>query len=212
MTANPGELAPPFTFVEYTARHSNVIDPLAPLPSSVPLQRLGPDEQEIARGLAILGDSWRILNEIPVSDRGSDIDQVAIGLGGVFAIHTRGVPDADAWLVGDAIKVNRYTQSHVRSVRQNAKRAAKLLSNAAGFAVEVRGVIAVLGTLQPATVKVGPRGGAVHVVPRSQIAGFLRGQASALDLATADRIYEVARHLSTWQPGNLRKDDFWSGR
>lgn len=210
MSIESNALAPPFT--DYQGRHSSQSDPFAPLPSSIPIQRLGPDEQEVARGLASLGDSWHILNEIPVSDRGSDIDQVAIGLGGVFAIHTKGIPAANAWLVGDAIKVSRYTQSFVRDSRRNSKRASRLLSTAAGFPVEVRAVIGVLDAPQPVSVKVGPRGATVAVVPRTQVAGFLRAQPAALTSAMADQIYEVARHLSTWQPGNLRKDDFWSGR
>jgi hypothetical protein len=167
--------------------------------------RIGADgEEEVARRLARLGPGWCVLHAVPVGDRDSDIDHVVIGPGGVFTINAKHHPHANVWVRGDTVKVNGTNQPYVRNSRHEARRAAKLLSAAAGFDVEVRGVVAVIGAHRGFTVKEQPRDGAVAVVARRELDRYLGGLVPVLGPASIARIYEVARHLSTWQPATVR--------
>ena len=52
--------------------------------------RVGADgEEEVAWRLRKLGKGWHVLHSVPVGDRGSDIDHVVIGPGGVFTLNTK---------------------------------------------------------------------------------------------------------------------------
>jgi hypothetical protein len=171
--------------------------------------RIGADgEEEVARHLARLGPQWRVLHAVPVGDRSSDIDHVVIGPAGVFTINTKNHPQSNVWVRGDTFKVNGSNQHYVRNSRHEAQRAARLLSAAAGFDVAVRGVIAVMGANRGFTVKEQPRDGAVRVVTRREVANDLGRLERVLGEPSIGRIYDVARHLSTWQPGRVRRDDF----
>lgn len=171
--------------------------------------RIGADgEVGVARRLARLGPEWRALHAVPVGDRGSDIDHVVIGPGGVFTINAKNHPQAAVWVGGETVKVNGYNQPYVRNSRFEAQRAAKLLTAAAGFDVEVRGIVAIMGAHRGLTIKEQPRDGAVTVVPRKQVDAHLHTAPTVLGLPSIERIYEVARHLATWHPKTVRRDDF----
>jgi hypothetical protein len=104
---------------------------------------------------------------------------------------------------GDKFKVNAVNQHYVRNSRHESARAAKLLSAAAGFDVEVHGLIAVLGAHRVAVVE-QPRD-RVCVISGHDLARFIAGFPPALGAPSIARIYDVARHLSTWQPKTARR-------
>ena len=165
-------------------------------------------EVEVARRLARLGPEWRILHAVPVGERGSDIDHVVIGPGGVFTINAKNHPQATVWVGGETIKVNGFNQPYVRNSRFEAQRAATLLTAAAGFDVEVRGIVAIMGAHRGLIVKEQPRDGAVTVVARRQVDTHLRTVPNVLGMPSIERIYDVARHLATWHPKTVRRDEF----
>jgi hypothetical protein len=169
--------------------------------------RIGAEgEVEVARRLERLGPEWKVLHAVPVGDRGSDIDHVVIGPGGVFTVNAKNHPQANVWVAGDTVKVNGRNQPYVRNSRHEAGRAAKLLSAAAGFDVEVRAIVAIMGAHRGFTVKEQPRDGLVSVIARKQVDAHLRSMAAVLAVPSIERIYDVARHLSTWQPATVRLD------
>lgn len=173
--------------------------------------RIGADgEAEVARRLAKLGPAWKVLHAVPVGERGSDIDHVAIGPGGVFTINAKNHPQANVWVGGDTVKVNRFNQPYVRNSRHEAGRAADLLSAAAGFDVEVRGIVAIMGAHRGFTVKQQPRDGLVTVITRKQVDAHLGAMPAVLGVPSIERIFDVARHLATWHPTTVRWDDFES--
>jgi hypothetical protein len=167
--------------------------------------RIGADaEVEVARRLMKLGPEWRVLHAVPVGENGSDIDHVVIGPAGVFTINTKHHPDANVWVRGDTFKVNGQNQHYVRNSRFEARRAAELLSAKALFEVDVRAVIAVMGAHGGFAVKEQPRDGIVTVVTRKAVESHLRSLPVVLGAASIERIYEVGRHLATWQPKAVR--------
>ncbi len=126
----------------------------------------------------------------------------------MFTINAKHHPQATVWVGGETVKVNGYNQPYVRNSRFEAQRAAKLLTAATGFDVEVRGIVAIMGAHRGLTIKEQPRDGVVTVVARKQVDAHLRSVPNSLGLPSIERIYDVARHLATWQPKTVRRDDF----
>jgi hypothetical protein len=161
--------------------------------ATVPARRGGPHHQsEVAGRLALLPAGWRV-----VHSAGGDIDHLVVGPAGVFAVTVRHHPDAKVWIRNDIFKVNGRNHHHVRQARQQADRAAALLSAGAEFDVAVHGVIAVMGAQRGFAVKRQPRD--VTVVNRKTITAYLHSRPIILGATSVDRIEELARRESTWQ-------------
>ncbi len=143
------------------------------------------------------GDGWYALHSVPVSDRGTDIDHVLIGPGGIFTINTKHHPGALVSVRDDVITVNRHPTEHAQKARAEADRAGRLLGTAIG-----RGPIAVT----PLVVIVGagvrgsgqPRGVTVLVAPK--LVRWLRKQPLVLNPDTVAKLYNMARRSTTWLP------------
>ena len=161
--------------------------------------RIGADgEQAVADQLAKLGPTWRVLHAVRVGEKGSDIDHVVIGPGGVFSVNAKHHPDKSIWVGGDTFLVNGRQVPYVRNSRHEARRAAGRLTEQAGFPVEATGVIAVMGAHKGFTVKKQPEDGAVVVVQRRHITRLLLKVSPRLTARQIDTIYEVARRSTTW--------------
>jgi nuclease-like protein len=174
---------------------------LVDLSTSERAWRLGADGEElVAAKLARLGQRdprWRVLHAIPVGTRGADIDHLVLGPGGVYSLNAKHHPDATIWVGGDAFLVNGQRHPYVRNSRHEAHRASRLLTAASGVQTHVTGVIVPVRA-RGVTVKTMPAD--VSVVPRQQIAAWLRRQPRRLDDRTIAVLFEAARRLSTWQP------------
>jgi nuclease-like protein len=160
--------------------------------------RLGDNgEVAVAKELERLNDRWRALHSVPVGNRGSDIDHVVIGPGGVFTVNSKNHPDARVWVRGDTVKINGNNQMHVRNSRHEAQRATQLLSEKVGFPVPVTGLVAVYGAAT-ITIREQPRDGQVLVVGRREIATWLARRPPILDTRHLEAIYAAARRSTTW--------------
>ena len=93
--------------------------------------------------------------------------------------------------------VNGHRQPYIRNSRHEAARAAKLLTAACGFPVHVEGLIVTVNA-DDVVVKKAPAG--VHVVPRMQVARWLRRHGDILDSDVLDQIFDAARRSTTWRP------------
>ncbi|WP_448616217.1 nuclease-related domain-containing protein [Modestobacter sp. URMC 112] len=162
--------------------------------------RIGADgEEKVAAQLQKLmqrDPRWRALHAIPVGSRGSDIDHVVIGPGGVFTLNAKHHPGARIWVGGGTFMVNVVRQPYVRNSRHEATRAARLLSAACGVRIEVRGVVVPVGA-RTMTIKTPLDD--ISVVPRRQLASWLAFTQRALDERTLELVYERARRSSTWR-------------
>lgn len=161
--------------------------------------RIGADgEEKVAARLAKLvkkDPRWRVLHAVPVGTKGSDIDHVVIGPGGIYTLNAKHHPDAKLYVRGDRFMVNGRFQPYVRNSRFEAQRASKLLTEAIGRPVPVTGVVVPLGA-ESLTVKEQPAD--VWVVARMQIHTWLRARPQVLTDTAVEEIYEVARRSSTW--------------
>ncbi|WP_445256434.1 nuclease-related domain-containing protein [Nocardioides aurantiacus] len=162
--------------------------------------RIGADgEEKVAAKLTKVAQRdprWRFLHSIPVGTRGSDIDHLAIGPGGVFTINTKHHPGAKIWVGGNTFLVDGHKHPYVRNARFEASRAAQLLSECVGFAVPVDGLLVTVNA-SDFVVKAQPTG--VHVVLRMQVAKWLLRLGPTLDEEQVDAIYDVARRSTTWR-------------
>ena len=161
--------------------------------------RIGADGEElVAAQLSKLGPAWKALHAVPVGNRGSDIDHVLIGPGGVYTVNAKHHPGANVWAGGNTVMVNGSKTWYVRNSRHEAGRAAELLSARAGFPVHVTGLIAIIGDRDKVTVKSQPPGGEVFVLPRRQVADWLSQRGPVLGPEQVAALFEVARRSTTW--------------
>jgi hypothetical protein len=162
--------------------------------------RIGADgEEKVAAQLAKVAKKdprWQFLHAIPVGDRGSDIDHLIVGPGGVFTVNAKNHPKAKIWVGGNTFTVNGHKQSYVRNSRYEAARAAKLLTAACGFPVLVEGLIVTVNAAD-VVVKSQPEG--VSVTWRNDLAKWLLRHGDIYRPETLDSIYEAARRSTTWR-------------
>lgn len=162
--------------------------------------RIGADgEEAVADQLAKLGTTWRLLHAVRVGERDSDIDHVVIGPAGVFTVNAKHHPHTSVWVGGDTFMVNGQRVPYIRNSRHEARRASRLLTQHAGFPVQVTGLIAVMGAHKGFKVKKQPEDGAVFVIQRRRIGQHLRRLPTRLSAREIDAIYEVARRSTTWR-------------
>ena len=163
--------------------------------------RIGADgEEKVAaqlRKLAKKDPRWRSLHAIPVGSKGSDIDHLVVGPGGVFTLNTKNHPDATIYASGNTVMVNGHRTHYVRNSRFEAERAGRLLATALGRPVHVEGVIVIVNAPNVVVKKPAEQ---VHVVRRRQILQWTLGHGEILTQSECDAIYEVARRSTTWQP------------
>lgn len=162
--------------------------------------RIGADgEEAVAAQLLALGPAWRILHAVRVGERGSDIDHIVVGPPGVFTVNAKHHPNASIWVGGDTFMVNGHRVPYIRNSRHEARRAARLLTEQAGFPVTATGVIAVMGAHKGFKIRAQPEDGAVVVVTRRRIRQHLLSQPHRLSPREVDAVYDIARRSTTWR-------------
>jgi hypothetical protein len=160
--------------------------------------RVGADgEEEVARRLRKLTDSWRFVHAVPVGTGDADIDHVVIGPGGIFTLNTKNHRGKRVWISEHSFLVNGQRTDYLRNSRHEATRAARLLSTAVGFEVAVEPVIVVLAA--ELTIKAAPHG--VHVVAHTKVARWLNHLPTSLPPNVVAQIFGVARRDTTWRVG-----------
>ena len=163
--------------------------------------RIGADGEELVAAqldkVARKDPRWLFIHAIPVGTRGSDIDHLIVGPGGVFTVNTKHHPKAKIWVGGNTLLVDGHKTTHIRNSRHEATRAATLLTTACGFPVHVDGLIVTVNAAD-ITVKAPPDG--VNVVPRMQVATWLLRHGDIYSADTVHAIYDAARRSTTWRP------------
>jgi hypothetical protein len=154
-------------------------------------------ERLVGQELQRLPRSWRVLHSIPVGAKGSDIDHIAIGPGGVFSLNAKHHPGASIWVHDHAFKVNGASHPYLRNSRHEAERAERILSAAVGHPVPVRPVIVPVSAAR-LTIKQMPPD--VSVISSRQIASWLKRRPDVLSPAEVQAIFQQARDERVWQP------------
>jgi len=152
-------------------------------------------ELEVARRLEALGPGWVVLHSVPIGTGSSDLDHVAIGPAGVFTINTKHHRGQNVWIGAKRVLVNGQRTDHLRNAAFEAKRAAKLLSAAAGTPVEVTPIVAIVGAKR---MTVRERPSDVVVLRETQLVRWLRRRRVVMESEEVQRLAAVAAQASVW--------------
>lgn len=162
--------------------------------------RIGADAEELVAGqlakTAKKDPRWQFIHSVPVGNRGSDIDHLIIGPGGIFTVNTKHHPKAKIWVGGNTFLVNGHKTPYIRNSRHEATRAAKFLTAACGFPVHVEGLIVTVNATD-VTIKGAPDG--VHVTWRNDLTKWLLRHGDILTTETVQAVYDMARRSTTWR-------------
>lgn len=164
--------------------------------------RIGADAEETvgAELEKLTRHGWYVLHSVPVGEKGSDIDHVLIGPGGVITVNSKHHPDAKVWVVSKQVRVNNAAVPYLRNSRFEAERASRLLTAAAGFPVHAMGCL--VFRLREGSLKVKEEPGDVLVYRATEAYPALLGWTGVLEPDQVETIYEAARRRSTWVGGS----------
>jgi len=167
--------------------------PLSPEAQSWYLGAIG--ELEVGRLLDRLDPEWHALHAVPVGTRGSDIDHVVIGPGGVFTINTKNHDGAKIWVGGHRILVNGQRTDHLRNADFEATRAAKTLGAAAQRTVEVTPILAIVGAK---SIQIREKPQRVEVLRAERLARWLERSQQILTPEDVAALMRSAVQPTTW--------------
>lgn len=176
--------------------------PLSPDAQSWYLGAIG--ELEVGRILDRLGAEWHALHAVPIGKRGSDIDHVVIGPGGVFTINTKHHDGAKVWVGGHRILVNGQRTDHLRNADFEATRAARVLSGATHQTVEVTPILAIVGAKSIQIREKPPR---VEVLRADAVVRRLERAPRILTPENVTALVRVAVLPATWSATPLPEAD-----
>ena len=176
--------------------------PLSPDAQSWYLGAIG--ELEVGRILDRLGPEWHVLHAVPVGKRGSDIDHVVIGPGGVFTINTKHHDGAKIWVGGHRVLVNGQRTDHLRNADFEATRAAKILGEATHQTVEGTPILAIVGAKSIQIKEKPPR---VEVLRADSLVRRLERAPRILTPEAVTALVRVAVLPATWGSPSLPEAD-----
>ncbi|MBH0008594.1 nuclease-related domain-containing protein [Salinibacterium sp. SWN1162] len=154
-------------------------------------------ERAVGKLLAQLGPEWTVLHAVPVGSGDSDIDHVVIGPPGVFTINTKRHRGKKIWVVERILMVAGQKTDHLRNSRHEAKRAAALLAKAAGVAVDVHPIVAIV---EPASFTFKQRPADVSIMDARALPRWLKRRRAVLAPVELSRIIDAASEARTWHP------------
>ena len=120
---------------------------------------------ERSAGLVIgrLPEGWHVFRDVPVGERGANVDHVVLGPTGTFTLTAKDLT-GKVWIGARSIRHNGHPTNFLSKAACEARHVSESLSSVVGRPIEVRGVLAILAdewTIdeEPADVHVGsPRG------------------------------------------------------
>lgn len=155
-------------------------------------------EQQVGRALdnATRIRGWFVLHGITRNARGTDVDHLLIGPGGIFSINAKFHEGKKVWLGEHAIWVGGKAQHHLRDARSEAKKVKQLLDAAYPSPHEVTPVVIIAGSSSFSRAKKVPSDVVVRHV--SEIADWVVGMEEKIRPWEVEQLYGVARWERTW--------------
>jgi hypothetical protein len=153
-------------------------------------------EREVGAMLDRLPAGWTVFHAVPVGQGDADIDHLAVGPGGVFAINTKNHRGAKVWVAERAVLVNGAKQPYLRNSELEASRIRHVLAGA-GLVSPVHAVVAVVS---PASMSVRQQPMRVTVLTAEGLLRWMTRRPAVVDNATASAIAELFDRPGTWRP------------
>lgn len=144
-------------------------------------------------------DGWHVLHSVPIGTRGSDIDHMLIGPGGVWTVNTKNHPGKKIWVSARQVRVSGQVVPYLRNSEFEADRVRKILTKQLGWEPFVKAALVFLtGSLIPnVTVKEMPE--RVLILDRMDIPGIFKRSPQRLTHEQVTGVFELARRSTTWQ-------------
>ena len=156
-------------------------------------------ERQVGRALdnATAGRrGWLLLHGIKRNARGTDVDHLLIGPGGVFSINAKFHQDKRVWVGEHAVVVGRTPTKHVFEARAEAKAVKKILDAACPTPHPVTPVVVIAGSSSFSRGKKVPED--VVVLPVGEISDWLNELGELMRPWEVEQLYGVARWERTW--------------
>jgi hypothetical protein len=151
-----------------------------------------------------LGPQWTVLHALPVGEHGATLDHLVLGPAGVFVIRSSVHPGVAVWVEQRAFVAGDIRHPYIREMEYEMGRVERILSEAAGRAVEVSGVVAVVDA-RSVIVRQAHRD--VAVVRSTSLTHWLQSRPNALCEAQVARIAAAARDPESWHAPTTEADD-----
>jgi hypothetical protein len=151
----------------------------------------------VAAGLADLRGGWRVVDSLPIGERGGDVEHLLIGPPGVFVLSSKHHPDANVWVAGNVARLNSRIVHWLRDARHEARRAATLLGRASGRPVRVEPIVVVVGARR-LEIREHPPG--VAVLAHHALGAYLGRLPWVLSPYVIGQIHAAAARPDTWTP------------
>ena len=158
--------------------------------------RRGAEGEEVVGGILekLRSRGWISLHSVPVGRRGSDIDHVVIGPGGVFTINTKNHRGKRVSVSSRGVWVTGHWQPYIRNSEHEADRASRILSSACGLPVQVTGVVVILA--ESFRRESSPED--IAILGAGELRRWLKKRSQLLDAETVASVYEQARRGEIW--------------
>jgi hypothetical protein len=105
-------------------------------------------EITVAALLAELPPGWTVFHALPIGNRGSDIDHIVVGPGGVVTINTKHHRGQYIWVGGTTFLVSGHRKAYLHSAVSEAERVTALIRSRMPLLEPVRPAIAVVNAKQ----------------------------------------------------------------
>ena len=150
-------------------------------------------ERQVGAELDRLPDiEWWVFHDIPRGKTGTNIDHLAIGVGGVFTVNTKNVA-GNVWVAERVLMVNGEKTNYLPVAVSEARDVSARLSRAAAQAIDARPVLAFVG---PPTIKEMPAD--VEILHLRNVREWLQSQPRVFTPAEAYDIVLWADRATTW--------------
>jgi Nuclease-related domain len=154
-------------------------------------------ERKVGRTLRLARPfGWRALHAVPVGSRGSDIDHVLIGPGGVVTLNTKHHR-------GQRVKAGRFRifvggqqTRYAQHSQHEARRASRLIAAATGRPITVTSAVVIVGARRLR----GSQTDGIPVLTRTGLLIWLLRRPHTLTKTERNELFELARRSTVWRP------------
>jgi hypothetical protein len=141
---------------------------------------------------------WHVLHAVPIGSKGSDIDHLLIGPGGVWTLNTKNHPEKKIWVSPRQVRVDGHVVPYLRNSEFEATRVRRILTEHLGWEPFVKaGLVFLTGSIVPdVTIKQMPDD--VLILDRLDIPRAFKKSPQRLTPDGIEEIYEIARRSTSW--------------
>jgi hypothetical protein len=152
-------------------------------------------EIAVGRILATLPPEWTSFHALPIGKKGSDIDHIVIGPGGVFTIKTKHHAGKPVWVGERTVMVSGQKQPYIRNSEYEAGRVTKLLRERMPLLPAAQPVLALVNP-KTLTIKTTPE--QVKVIADTGLRRWLLKRPAVLEVAELGQLAAIIDDPATW--------------